>query len=133
MNRNIQIGKKSKGCTWIRVFDLPAWFYDKYGLSENCDSFTGQGVFGISFYVNKDTPDGKRLVQLLEEIKIKKGDLTLEPQTIKKIYKLIERFTFKSLTMEDVLDIVEDVKEESFKEGQKAKINELKKVLDIRY
>lgn len=58
--------------------------------------------------------------------------MKLEPQTIKKISKLIERFTFKSLTLEDVLDIVEEVKEESFRNGQKAKIEELKKVLEIR-
>lgn len=131
-SKEIQIGEKSKGCTWVRVFQLPNWFYEKYGLSENRDSFVGTGVFGTYFHLHKDTPEGKKLIQLLEEIKIRQGDLKLEPQTIKKISKLIERFTFKSLTLEDVLDIVEEVKEESFRNGQKAKIEELKKVLEIR-
>ena len=97
-SKEIQIGEKSKGCTWIRVFQLPEWFYQKYGLSENRDSFTGSGVFGVYFHVHKDTPEGERIVQLLQELEIRKGDTKLEPQTIKKISKHIERFTFKSLT-----------------------------------
>lgn len=129
-SKRIEIGE-IKGCTWVRVFQLPEWFYNKYGLSENSNSFVGSGVFGTYFRVNKGTPEGKRIVELLEELEVRKGDLKLEPQTIKKISKHIERFTFKSLTMEDVVDIVEDVREESFEEGKKAKMEEIKRVLGV--
>ena len=85
--KDIQIGKESKGCTWIRVFSLPQWFYDKYGLSENRDSFTGRGSFHVYFHLNKETADGKRLVELLQELDLRRNDTVSvsESQTTKKI------------------------------------------------
>lgn len=133
MIKDIQIGKESKGYTWVRVFALPQWFYDKYGLSENRDSFTGSGVFHVYFHINKETVDGKRLVELLQELdEVRKNNEVLEPQIIKKIAKHIEKFTFKHLTLDDMVDIIEEVQQDFFRKGQEAKIEEFKSIFHIK-
>lgn len=131
--REIQIGEKSKWCSWTRVFTLPESHYQKYGLSENKDSFVGSGVFGVYFHLHKETPDGKKLVQLLEKLKIEKESFNIESEfwTVNDITNHIEGFTFLCLTIEDIINIVDNVKRESFRDGQVSKINEIKKVLEI--
>ncbi len=129
MSKEIRIGKDSESCSWIRVFELPDWFHKQFGVAENHDSFTGDGVFGVRFYVNRNTPEGKKLAELIAEYSDKKNTSANKKRIIKKIQNHIEDFTFKHLTMEDILDIIEHIKKESFEEGKQAKMKEFRSVM----
>jgi hypothetical protein len=117
---DVIIGKNKTGvqiCTSIKVFDISVDNISENSLSywiTDCILDTGMTVY-------KDTPEGKKITQLIEN-KASKA----------KIQNYLDKIVLTKLSPMKLKAYIKREKEKSFEEGKRAKQEEIKDVLGIR-
>lgn len=83
----------------------------------------------MTFKIERKCDEGKKIADLITDI-IKDDSLDNNDLLAEYLFELVKQNSF---TFDDFWTILETEKERSFENGKEFKINELKKVLDIKY
>jgi hypothetical protein len=119
---DVIIGKGPHICSAYKCYEGPD---TKVDIKENSNSYwIDDLILGGSIKIFKDTVPGKRLTELLEQVKIN-GEVEY------KIFNYLNRLFLKRVNPNTLTTIITNKMEEAYENGKEMKADEIRRALGI--
>lgn len=114
---DIKIGEGETGIITIRVFEIPG----DHSISANRVCFRCSDIFyDIGLTIMKDTDEGRKLQEMIDK-----------KQSYNKIKKYLTEIILRKANVNLICLKIEEAMKESFEDGKRSKIKEIRNVLDL--
>ena len=113
------IGKGTKGCSAVKVFEIAG----DHGVSQNSVSYWVSGcVLGLSGTIFKDTREGKCITNMIR--------INAQPE---KILNYINKVAINNVSIEHLMDCIKQAELNAYEKGRRKSKRELKLWLNDGY